>query len=79
MRVMIKVDVQLYATQILDKPLKFCLIIVWMIDCDIMDEEKRDIDHVEKAYDGSRGDFDVHPEQDWTSEEEKAIVYELRL
>jgi hypothetical protein len=70
MRVMIKVDVQLYATQILDKPLKFCL---------IMDEEKRDIDHVEKAYDGSRGDFDVHPEQDWTSEEEKAIVYELRL
>jgi hypothetical protein len=40
-----------------------------------MDDEKRDIDHVEKSYDVSSSDPDVHPEQDWTDDEEKAIVY----
>jgi hypothetical protein len=42
-----------------------------------MDDEKRSIEHVEKAYIASPVDSDSHPEQDWTPEEEKAIVYEF--
>jgi hypothetical protein len=42
---------------------------------DIMDDEKRGVDHVEKAYDVSPIGSDGHPEQDWTAEEEKAVVY----
>lgn len=37
--------------------------------------EKNDIEHVEKAYDASPADSDGHPEQDWTPEEERAVVY----
>ncbi|KAL1605513.1 hypothetical protein SLS59_003315 [Nothophoma quercina] len=38
-------------------------------------DEKQDVDHVEKAYDSpSPIDRDIHPEQDWTQEEERAIV-----
>lgn len=38
-------------------------------------DEKLNVDHVEKAYDSpSPQDRDVHPEQDWTLEEERAIV-----
>jgi hypothetical protein len=42
-----------------------------------MEEEKRDVEHVEKAYDVSPAETDTHAEQDWTPEEEKAIVYEV--
>jgi hypothetical protein len=45
---------------------------------DTMKDEKRDIEHVERAYDVSPVDNDHHPEQDWTAEEEKAVVYVLR-
>lgn len=38
-------------------------------------DEKNDVDHVEKAYDSTAvRDWDIHPEQDWTQEEERAIV-----
>ncbi|KAH6614012.1 major facilitator superfamily domain-containing protein [Boeremia exigua] len=38
-------------------------------------DEKNDVDHVEKAYDSpSPRERDLHPEQDWTHEEEQAIV-----
>lgn len=38
-------------------------------------DEKQDVDHVEKAYDSPPPiDRDIHPEQDWTQEEERAIV-----
>jgi hypothetical protein len=38
-------------------------------------DEKNDVDHVEKAYDSTAThDRDSHPEQDWTHEEERAIV-----
>lgn len=36
-----------------------------------MDEEKHPIDTIEKAHQDSA----PHPEQDWTAEEERAIVY----
>ena len=39
-----------------------------------MEDEKHDIDHVEKAYVPGPSDADTHPEQDWTPEEEKAVV-----
>jgi hypothetical protein len=41
----------------------------------MMDNKKNDIDHIEKACDVSPTGTDVHPEQDWTPEEEKAVVY----
>jgi hypothetical protein len=44
-----------------------------------MDEEKRSVDHVEKAYEVSPTDSDVHLEQNWTEEEEKAVVYVSRV
>lgn len=39
-------------------------------------DEKNDTDHVEKArgLPDASSDPDVHPEQDWTQEEERAIV-----
>ncbi|KAF2631009.1 pantothenate transporter [Macroventuria anomochaeta] len=38
-------------------------------------DEKHDVDHVEKAYNSPLPrDRDIHPEQDWTQEEERAIV-----
>jgi hypothetical protein len=40
-----------------------------------MEDDKRSVDHVEKAYDVAPTDNDSHPEQDWTAEEEKAVVY----
>jgi hypothetical protein len=40
-----------------------------------IDNGKKDIDHIEKAHDVSPTDTDVHAEQDWTPEEEKAVVY----
>ncbi|KAL6703512.1 hypothetical protein ACN47E_009610 [Coniothyrium glycines] len=39
-----------------------------------MQDEKPDVDQIEKAYVVSPVDADEHPEQDWTPEEEKAIV-----
>jgi hypothetical protein len=46
-----------------------------MLGGDTMTDKKADIDHVEKAYDAVPIDDDVTPEQDWTPEEEKAVVY----
>jgi hypothetical protein len=43
----------------------------------MIEDDKQDIEHVEKAYDASPTDVDVHPEQDWTLEEESAVVYVL--
>jgi hypothetical protein len=43
-----------------------------------MEEEKKNVEHVEKAYDVSPTDTDAPPEQDWTPEEEKVIVYGFR-
>lgn len=40
-----------------------------------MDDEKNDADYIEKAYDAPVADDGRHPDQDWTPEEEKAIVY----
>lgn len=40
-----------------------------------MENEKKEIDYVEKAYDVSPTRTDDHPEQDWTAEEERAVVY----
>jgi hypothetical protein len=38
-------------------------------------DEKNDVDHVEKAHDTTAVQGrDMHPEQDWTQEEERAIV-----
>lgn len=38
-------------------------------------DEKNDVDHVEKAYESTEvQDRDNHPEQDWSAEEERAIV-----
>ena len=38
-------------------------------------DEKHDVDHIEQVYDSPLpGDRDIHPEQDWTQEEERAIV-----
>ena len=38
-------------------------------------DEKNDVDHVEKAYNSTAAQSrDIHPEQDWTQEEERAIV-----
>jgi hypothetical protein len=38
-------------------------------------DEKNDADHVEKAYDSTAvTERDIHPEQDWTEQEERAIV-----
>lgn len=43
-------------------------------------DEKHDVHHVEKAYDSpSTRDRDIHPEQDWTHEEERAIVKKADL
>ena len=40
-----------------------------------MQDEKYDVAHVEKAYDVTpTSDDDHHPEQDWTPEEERAVV-----
>ena len=41
-----------------------------------IDTEKQEVDYAEKAYDdpAPAGNAD-HPEQDWTPEEEKAVVY----
>jgi hypothetical protein len=44
-----------------------------------MEDEKRSVDHVEKAYDVAPTDSDDHPEQDWTAEEEKAVVYAFAI
>jgi len=43
----------------------------------IMEDDKQDIEHFEKTYDGSPVNVDEHPEQDWTPEEERAVVYVL--
>ncbi len=38
-------------------------------------DEKSDVNHVEKAHDSpSPKDRDSHPNQEWTQEEERAIV-----
>ena len=37
-------------------------------------DEKSDVDRVEKAYDAMPPNNDAIPEQDWTAEEESAIV-----
>lgn len=40
-----------------------------------MDNEKQSVEHVEKAAsDVTPREGDVHPEQDWTPEEERAVV-----
>jgi hypothetical protein len=42
---------------------------------DKMQDEKADVDYVEKAYETqSPADNSDRPEQDWTEEEERAIV-----
>lgn len=43
----------------------------------IMEDDKQDIEHVEKAYEVPHTYVDVHLEQDWTPEEESAVVYVL--
>jgi len=40
-----------------------------------MADDKYDVGHIEKASTSSSSQGDAHPEQDWTLEEEKAVVY----
>jgi hypothetical protein len=46
-----------------------------MTTVDTMSDEKKDIDHMEKAHDVSPPHTYVPPEEIWTLEEEKAVVY----
>jgi|TARA_R110002003_G_scaffold814_4_gene21549 hypothetical protein len=45
-----------------------------MLGRDNTGDEKADVERVETSYEVALSDNDVHPEQDWTPEEERAVV-----